>query len=522
MSWSGAAEIYANILDMDKSNPSLLNEYGDVCLKAGETGKAMRQFLAAAAKYKQNGLLNNAQAVYKKVLRHDAKNLNANWFLAEIRSSQGLVADGVAHALTFLSSAEGVSGEIKEIFLKRCLELFDLYPGSDEVLERVEGIFRIWDLPLEMARAGCLRACLTCRAGEKETAQASVDQLVQQVPELTNYAEYTRWMQTSGQVEAPAGFADVNALALDGAGDETATSAEESPDIATQFTDADIDETPDLDRGPTVDAAPDEQPDQPVMEAPPETPDAAFDDILKSGGEPTTDDDGTTVEAPDPSPVDVVVDVEKDDEGCISIDLDGGETSFADLIDEAATVLENAGVEADEAEAVATAPAATVASVNLLDEILAEEGDDLLRSSDNEQVSTIASEIGRNLGDQMDMDPESQYQQGLVYLEMGLYDQAGLAFSAAAADPAHTLQAREMWGIALQREGRLDDALTVLQAGLAGDQSSGRSVLGLHYQAGRILEELERGDEAQKHYRQVHSVDAGFADVAERLRTTVA
>ncbi len=94
---------------VDKNNPSLLNEYGDVCLKAGEVPKALRQFLAAASKYRSNGLLNNAQAVYKKVLRHDANNLNANWFLAEIRATQDLLADGEQHALRFLSAAESVS-----------------------------------------------------------------------------------------------------------------------------------------------------------------------------------------------------------------------------------------------------------------------------------------------------------------------------------------------------------------------------------------------------------------------------
>ncbi len=184
--WSGAAEAYAQILEMDKSNPSLLNEYGDVCLKAGETTKAVRQFLAAAAKYRQTGLLNNAQAVYKKVLRHDETNLNANWFLAEIRASQGLIADGEHHALTFLMAAEEVSGEIKEIFNKRCLELFDLYPDSDAILERVEGIFRIADMKLESARAGCLRACLHYQAGEKDDATASIEKLLELLPEICN------------------------------------------------------------------------------------------------------------------------------------------------------------------------------------------------------------------------------------------------------------------------------------------------------------------------------------------------
>ncbi len=505
--WSGAAESYAQILEMDKNNPSLLNEYGDVCMKAGETTKAVRQFLAAAAKYKQTGLLNNAQAVYKKVLRHDPKNLNANWFLAEIRSSQGLLADGVAHALTFLASAEEVSGEIKEIFLKRCLELFDLYPESDEVLERVEGIFRIWDMPLESARSGCLRACLAFQAGEAEEAQAAVDRLTEQVPELANYVEFTKWQQVSGKTEAPAGFSDVNSIDLQS--DET-PSPDPEPEVVADVAPDPVEEAP-----VEESAAPDEA--EPEAESPADAA-AAFEDFLDSGAELETTVDGFNLGSVDDKPA--AAEVEKDDDGCISIDVGDGETSFADLVEGAAADVESAA-EAANVDDTPAAPAARTGSVNLLDEILAEEGDDLLRSSDSEQVSTIASEIGRNLGSQMDADPETQYQQGLVFLEMGLYDQAALAFSAAAGEPTLALQSREMWGIALHREGRLDDALTVLQEGLVDGDVGGRSALGLHYQAGRILEELERGDEAQQHYRKVHAVDAGFADVAERLRTPV-
>ena len=212
--WSGAAEAYAQILEMDKTNPSLLNEYGDLCLKAGDISKAVRQFLSAASRYKQTGLLNKAQAVYKKVLRHDENNINAHWFLAEIRSSQGLLAEGEQHALKFLSAAEEVSGEIKEIFLKRCLELFTLYTGSEPILERVEGIFRIWDMSLEASRAAILRACLAHQAGRTDDAAAAVTKIIGDIPELANYAEYTRWQEVTGRTSAPTGFNDFNTLDL--------------------------------------------------------------------------------------------------------------------------------------------------------------------------------------------------------------------------------------------------------------------------------------------------------------------
>ena len=97
--WPEAIAIYERILEIDKSNPTLINELGDVCLKNQESARAISHFLNAAAKYRQTGLLNNAVAIYKKILRHDAKSLNAHWYLAEIRASQGLLVEGQVHAL---------------------------------------------------------------------------------------------------------------------------------------------------------------------------------------------------------------------------------------------------------------------------------------------------------------------------------------------------------------------------------------------------------------------------------------
>ncbi len=534
--WAAAAAAYAEILELDKNNPSLLNEYGDACLRMGEAAKAVRQFLAAAAKYRQTGLLNNAQAVYKKVLRHEPANVNANWFLAEIRAGQGLAADGEQYALAFLAAAEDAAGDVRELYQKRCLELFTLYPGSADVLDKVERVFRLWDMKLESARAGCLRACLHFAEGAGDEAAAEVARAVAAVPEVVNYAEHTVWLTASGQAVA-GDFADVNAIALDDGptgevGDTAPGGGGAWGDCALADDMAPVDGDEDSDGPEEPDA------DEPVGDAAEDLEDAApaDDPWSAADGDEAVEGIPAVETAADvaPTPTDPY-DVEKDEDGCISIDLDG-DADFSGLIEAATEAAAVADVPAAgdpdhvvETAEDAAAPAAGNdapgvlfgGTVNLLDEILAEEGEDILRSSETEQVSTIASEIGRNLQADEAADPAAQYQQGLVYLEMGLHDQAILALSAAAEDTDHALQAREMWGIALRREGRLDEALTVLETGLAAADDDAPA-LGLRYQAGRILEDLGRGDEAQEHYRRVHAVDAGFADVARRLRVPVA
>lgn len=516
--WAAAAEVYAQILEMDKNNPALQNEYGDACLKMGDTPKAIRQFLSAASRYRQNGLLNNAQAVYKKVLRHEPGNLNANWYLAEIRSAQGLLAEGARHALVFLAAAEQVSGEIKDIFLKRCIELFTLYPQNDQILERVEGIFRIWKMPLEAARAGCLRACLLHRGGKQDDAAKAVAALAAALPEITNYAEYTRWLEEIGQKKRSSVFGDVNTIDLDAAPADSSDTVPLDGHEATK----DVPQS-----GLPHEVLPAAAPER--NDAPKDEPAAEVPDMAATASAPEVPDMAAAASAPE-------ADIERDEDGCINIAADG-ETCFADLMDEvesglgARTTADDDGSgdwsgapNADKTRTAAAHEAAstlTSGSVNLLEEILAEEGEDIVRSSETEQVSTIASEIGRNFSESGEIDPEILYQQGMVYLEMGLYDQAVVAFSGAARDTAYRLRAAEMWGVALRRAGQAETALAVLQDALAVSGDSDRESLGLRYHAGRILEDLGRVEEAQAHYRQIHACDAGFADVIRRLRVTV-
>ena len=69
--WELAISIYEQILEVEKSNPTVINELGDLCLKSGDTRSAIKHFLSSATKYRKTGLLNNSVAICKKILRHD-------------------------------------------------------------------------------------------------------------------------------------------------------------------------------------------------------------------------------------------------------------------------------------------------------------------------------------------------------------------------------------------------------------------------------------------------------------------
>jgi tetratricopeptide (TPR) repeat protein len=454
--WEEAVSIYERILEMDRNNPTLINELGDVCLRKGALGKAVQHFLAAAASYRSTGLQNNAVAIYKKILRHDKSNLNAHWFLAEIRAGQNLLEEGEQHALHFLSGNSNLTPDLKEIFLKRCVQLLALLPRSQVMLERVEEVFRFWTMPLERTRASLLLTVLRYEGGEQEEAQAAVEDLLKQQPDLVHYPEYRTWQQLLDPQKAQPVFADVNAIDLEP-------------------------------KTPGEDATKQAHGDQPATE----------------------DDDGGARKAPLPhSPA-------------------GAETSFTDLMDELpAGDGPEAGPGRDEEGRfeITTDGEGDVQSEgrDLLSEILSDTDHDLARDAAS-QVRTIASEIGERVGGaDGEQDAARQYEMGMVYLEMGMFEQAGDCFAAATKDPEHALRSYEMWGITLMRAQCADEAVAVLEEGLRAATDGSEEQLGLVYHLGRAHEQAGRQEEAAECYGRAHELSPTFLDVAKRLSHTSA
>ncbi|MFO7608574.1 MAG: tetratricopeptide repeat protein [Candidatus Krumholzibacteriia bacterium] len=503
--WQQAVAVYERILELDKNNPTVINELGDVCLKGGDTPAAIKHFLNAAAKYRSTGLMNNAVAIYKKILRYDADNLNAHWYLAETRASQGLSVEGENHGLHFLESSGSVSGDLKEIFLKRCNQLFELYSDSDPILERLVQIFRMWKMPLEASRAAILLACRAWDSGSGDEARRSVAQAVAQAQTVQNYPEYAQWLrrvQPPGDAGAAA-FSDFGQVSLD-APAPAAPAAPIAPTREAGFGELDL-------TAPAAAAA--------AADA-----DAA---VRREGadGVMAVSDDGDDDDA-----------IAIDDDDTISIDE--GAADFDALIAEATSQLagrtgqaaprpqatqDDAADDPDAADAAAAAtgaePAAAAKPVDLLAEILADDSN-FLAGGDSSQLESITREIGTQVGgEESDQDPASLYEMGTVYLEMGMHLQACESFAKAtgAGERSYALRAYEMWGVTLQRAGRFDEAIEVLRRGLRVAPEDSPEHLGLLYNMGKSFEAAERGDEAAHAYEEIHAKDPGYLDVARRL-----
>jgi tetratricopeptide (TPR) repeat protein len=511
--WDQAIALYEQILEKDKNNPTLINELGDLCLKAGDTSRSVRHFLNAAAKYRATGLLNNAVAIYKKILRYDAKNANAHWYLAETRAGQGLTVEGESHALEVLDSSEQATGDIREIFLKRCSQLFELLPESRGVQERLVETFRVWEMHLEAARAQCLVAAVDHAAGKADEAAKLVEQATAKSPEVRNYPEFQKWNLLVNPQAAPAAqFSDFGAVDLSGA------AAADAPEATTDAGDGlsaavDEDESASGVEIPETDIPEAGTSDDGVPEH--EIPEVEIPEVeIPAAPEPASGEDGPGIRARfDPTGP------EKDDDGCFSIDGDGGD------LDELIAAATGRRAESADAAVVDEQPAAPrpeterPAGGGLLDQLLSES--DEASPHDKSELETITSEIGSVVGGAGGDDAARLYEMGTVYLEMGLYDQAAESFETASCDEEYTVRAREMWGITLQRAGRLDEAIRVLSEGIEHAAEGSREEHGLRYHLGRAHEQAGAMDEAAECYRAIKAADPTFLDVNRRLKSLV-
>ncbi len=512
--WDKVMVLYEQILEVEKNNPSLINELGDVCLKRGDTPRALEHFLSAAEKYRLTGLFNNAIAIYKKILRFDAGNMNSHWYLAESRASQGMAADGLVHALQFLAPAERLSADFRAPYVKRCVRMLALFATQPEVLSRLAELFRHWALPLEGGRVALLQACLAHAAGKVDAARQAITELMTEHPDLANYPEYQTWLRQLGEAPAVtgdpgAGHTEHNTIEFDAA-PAGLTGGEPGSEPLPDSPDAPAPGVPEAaDRGLAdslglVDLCDAEDSGGESAGFPlGELDDAAgsrgsgglqrtarsrlFGEEEYLGGTVPEDEPGDEPESSDDTRFEIAVE-----------DV----PSFADL--------------AKELEGEREVPRPPEPTVDLLAEILAETASEDAAGG-GRQVETIADEIGRQVGGEQAQDPEGQYNMGLVYLEMELYGQAEECFEIASRAPEFALRCYEMWGIVLIRQARYEEAVDILGRGLRLPAVATGDLLGLLYHTGQAYELAGRSGAAREYYERVYHTSPNFLDIEKRI-----
>ncbi len=528
-----AVELYERLCSQDAGNGTPRNELGDVFLKTGDIDRAISSFQEAARLYLEFGLTNNAVAVHKKILRHDPNHLHSLWVLGEIRLDQGLEAEASAAFLDFLSRHPSVVESEREAFVSRGLQLLDLMGDDPQILSALDTIFAQWDFGQDRARVLVAKARLAHQAGEVDVRDKYLEHARAAFEHLDALSEYVQLQQ---EIEGVATDPDDGA---DFQSDESGTIVLGDDDEETRF---DFDDV-----------------DSPVFDAPPAE---GFDD----GGSPSTRVDLADTD------IDLGFDFDMDalsgsvDEVSGSVEavagFDSDDTDSSDTIpeieipdgehaDAASEAGEDSGTPDQEIEIVRpfdrgndesietadpepdpepepqaesepekpeTEPEPEPqGTVDLLDEILADGGFDV-EAAEKSQVDTITQDVEGQIAGEVDPeDHAGQYELGMVYLDLALYEQAMAAFDLASEGDDERLRALEMKGTCLLRLDRVDEAMAVFQEGLAVPGYPGQAYLGLLYGVG--LGHESRGDlaEAMESFERVRAVDADFLDVEERL-----
>jgi len=85
-----AAQRYVDLVENDPSDLALINLAGDLCVRAGNIPEALRLFRRLAESYVHEGYVLRAIAIYKKILKLEPSNVDALLRLAGLYRLQGL------------------------------------------------------------------------------------------------------------------------------------------------------------------------------------------------------------------------------------------------------------------------------------------------------------------------------------------------------------------------------------------------------------------------------------------------
>ena len=115
-------------------------------------------------------------------------------------------------------------------------------------------------------------------------------------------------------------------------------------------------------------------------------------------------------------------------------------------------------------------------------------------------------------------DAASHYDLGMTYRQMGLLDEAVAEFRMAARDPAFSIKCTDMLGRCLLERGDFGAAIAEFERGLALDGLTAESALAFRYSLGLVLEASGRPMEALEHFEAVFASQPNYPDVAAKIR----
>ena len=139
-------------------------------------------------------------------------------------------------------------------------------------------------------------------------------------------------------------------------------------------------------------------------------------------------------------------------------------------------------------------------------------------------LSEIFKEFREQLDElQTDEDPETHYNLGVAYREMGLLEEAISEFQKVAQahergkDFRYAMQCCTLLGLAFLEKGQPEIAAFWYEKALQSNDLEAESVLALRYDLGVAQQLAGQADAALKSFQQVYAMNIDYRDVSERI-----
>ncbi|MGD8395127.1 MAG: tetratricopeptide repeat protein [Candidatus Eiseniibacteriota bacterium] len=339
---------YARLTAGDGVDPSVFILVGDLHLRMGQRDQAGERYLEAANGYERLGLLRNAIAVFKKLLRSQPRHPEVHKRIADLYARNGHLAESVSHYLDHAAlclendneeAARAVLEQISQLgtpSVRVASRMVDLYLAMGD---RFGAVYELVRQANEFEKRGRTDQATHLRE-QVHTIDADgfiSEEVARAVAEEAGDGDAAADSHAAGPGEGPAGAADVHSgpspadsevLGLERAGD--LYGAEPAPDAGDDDTDGDDGElsfrsmTESL--GHSLAGEPEVEPDAEPVDGEPEAEPNAEPVDAEPGAEPVG---GEPEAEPDAEPVDAESDAEPVDDAAIAASGTNGSGEMA-------------------------------------------------------------------------------------------------------------------------------------------------------------------------------------------------
>jgi tetratricopeptide (TPR) repeat protein len=464
--WDKALIEFNRLIEVERHNPNLFNEIGDLHLKVGDRREAFRSFHDAVDAYSGVGLHNNAVAVCKKILRLNPQDPVVCGKLALLRHRQGFPLEAVSYSLTFLDNLLAAADVPGEKYRELVVEIATAAGDESQVLERaVEYLVKC---EFNDAAGSLLDRLDTVYSAAGDTEKR--DRVRQRMKSIGHVP--SKGLDTHSR-DAKLETVESHRSTSDGGVGGLVDSLDGSvpPHVRKGCDDNVGEDFGVIDIGPP---AKDGQDGSRPKEQPPVSEGVQTTDVEEMAADPSTIGLPPPTETPAPPP-------DATDE------YEPSEPAKEYVIP----------VEEPEQETV---------------------GEDANVVGSAEIVGEYASEVKADVDED---DHRSHYDLGMAYLEMGLFAEAVREFQFASHSSAYQVRSLEMIGRCFIEQNQPELAIKQLVRGLSHVDGDDSDTLGIKYSLGLAYEMVGEIDKARSCFEDVYVVDVTFRDVEEKINKYV-